>query len=188
MSAAASSVGHLSPAVFPSLRARNLNRRTFHLPGDFEGQRNVVIVAFEREHQALVDSWSTVIQELLVCHRDLHSYELPTISRGHPLFRAWLNGAMRAGIPDRQVREHTITLYVDKGAFRAALGLPHERTIYLLLLHRDGRVVWRGGGPVTPAVADQLKAALAAGQGASAGVRPSQGPPAVGPSLSAGPS
>jgi hypothetical protein len=56
---------------------------------------------------------------------------LPTISRRNPVFGAWLDNAMRAGIPDDQVREQTIMLYLDKLAFRAALGLPHEQTIYL---------------------------------------------------------
>ena len=104
---------------------------------DFEGERNLVILAFQREQQALVDSWSPAIADLLARYADLRFYELPTISRGNPLFRAWLDGAMRGGIPDHQAREHTITLYLDKAAFRQALDLPHEDTIYALLLEQE---------------------------------------------------
>src|ERR1700687_4217619 len=120
--------------MFPAVRASNLNGRSFDLPGDFEGERNLVILAFQREQQALVDSWSPAIANLLARHADLCFYELPTISRGNPLFRAWLDGAMRGGIPDLQARDHTITLYLDKAAFRKALDLPHEETIYILVL------------------------------------------------------
>ena len=160
MSAAPSTQLH---AVFPTVRAWNLNRRALQLPADFEGERNLVVVAFQRDQQALVDSWQPAIDELLERYPELRFYELPTIYRGNPVFRAWLDGAMRFGIPDSQARERTITLYLDKPAFRAALGLPHEETIYLLLLDRAGQVLWRGEGAYTPGVADELNVALSVG-------------------------
>ena len=42
---------------FPRLRARDLEGDDAWLPDAFAGDRNVVIVAFQRRHQALVDSW-----------------------------------------------------------------------------------------------------------------------------------
>ena len=149
--------------VFPAIRASNLNGRPFDLPADLEGERNLVILAFQREQQALVDSWSPAIANLLARYADLCFYELPTISRGNPLFRAWLDGAMRGGIADRQARDHTITLYLDKAAFREALGLPHEDTIYLLVLDRGGQVLWRGEGEHTAQRANELEQVLAQG-------------------------
>jgi hypothetical protein len=149
--------------VFPTVRASNLNGRLFTLPADFEGERNLVIVAFQRHQQALVDSWSPAIADLLARYPDLRFYELPTISRSNPLFRAWLDGAMRAGIHDQRAREDTITLYLDKAAFRQALDLPHEGTIYALLLDRMGRVLWRGQGVHTPQLADELEQVLTTG-------------------------
>ncbi len=86
------------------------------------------------------------MRNLLARYPDLRFYELPTIAQGNPLFRAWLDGAMRGGIPEHQSREQTIALYVDKVAFRKALGLPHEDTIYVLLVDREGHVVWRREG------------------------------------------
>ena len=154
-----------TPAVtlFPAVHASNLNGRRFDLPADFEGDRNLVILAFQRQQQALVDSWSPAIANLLARYADLCFYELPTISRGNPLFRAWLDGAMRGGIPDRQAREHTITLYLDKAAFRQALNLPHEETIYILVLERGGHVLWRGQGEYTEHVGRELERVLAEG-------------------------
>ena len=51
-----------------------------------------------------------------------------------------ISTAMRSGIPDPQSREQTITLYVDKVALGQALGLPHEHTIYVLLVDREGHL------------------------------------------------
>ena len=148
-------------AVFPTVQASNLNRRAFNLPADFESERNLVIVAFQRDQQEVVDTWTTPIRDLLSRYPDLRFYELPTISQGNPLFRAWLDGAMRGGIPDHQGREQTITLYVDKVAFRQALGLPHEDTIYVLLVDREGHVFWRGEGEYSAQIAAELEPVLA---------------------------
>ena len=40
-----------SGAKFPRLIASNLEKRTFTLPDDFEGSRNLLLVAFQREQQ-----------------------------------------------------------------------------------------------------------------------------------------
>jgi len=41
---------------FPSVKASNLEKRDFNLPADFEGERNLLLVAFEREQQKDVDT------------------------------------------------------------------------------------------------------------------------------------
>ena len=69
------------PAIFPTIQASNLNRRTFNLPGDFESERNLVIVAFQRDQQEVVDTWTAPIRDLLERFPDLRFYELPTNSR-----------------------------------------------------------------------------------------------------------
>jgi predicted transcriptional regulator len=52
-------------------------------------------------------------------------------------------------------------MYLDKAQFRAALGLPHENTIYVLLLDHSGQVVWRGEGAYTHRQAEELEQVLA---------------------------
>ena len=136
--------------AFPTIHASNLERRAFRLPSDFEGERNLVLIAFERDQQENVQTWMPEVKRLLRTYPKLRFYELPAIRRGNPLFRSWIDNAMRAGIPDRETREQTITLYLDKSAFREALGLPHEQNIYALLVDRTGRILWRADGLCTP--------------------------------------
>jgi hypothetical protein len=126
--------------IFPEVRGRSLERREFRLPGDFEGDVNLVLVAFRREHQSLVDTWLPAAAALAETRPGLRYYELPVIGSGYALFRGLIDGGMRSGIPDRAARARTITLYLDKAAFRDALGLPDEETIYALVLGPDGRV------------------------------------------------
>ncbi len=67
---------------------------------------------------------------------------------------------MRGGIPSHQQRQRTITLYLDKVPFRAALGLRDESRIYVLLLDRDGNVVWRTEGIFDENKGNNLKQTL----------------------------
>lgn len=141
---------------FPRVEGSNLEGRRFTLPSDFEGALNVVLVAFEREQQADVDSWTPFLDTLRKDRSDLRVYELPTLGRGYRLMRSFIDGGMRRGIPDAKVRAATITLYIDKRAFRESLGLGSEDRIYLLLVDRQGRVAWRGSGPFDARLAADL--------------------------------
>ncbi len=132
-------------SVFPPVQGRNLEGRVFHLPQDFEGEFNVVIVAFERWHQTLVDTWAEWLEALMADHATLRMYELPVISHRYRLMRPMIDGGMAAGITERVVRERTLTVYTDKTHFIHALGLD-SHTITVLLLDRHGRVLWRGHG------------------------------------------
>lgn len=142
---------------FPRVQGANLERRTFTLPKDFAGERNLVLIAFKREQQADIDTWIPLAIRIAQEHPDFRYYELPTISRSVPLARWWLDSAMRAGIADRAAREATITLYLDKLAFRKALQLASEDTIYALLVDRAGRILWRAEGAATDAKARELQ-------------------------------
>lgn len=67
---------------------------------------------------------------------------------------------MRMGIPDRKAREATITLYLDKPAFRRDLALHDEERIYVLLVNSRGDVFWQAEGPFTEEKGQGLRHAL----------------------------
>ena len=133
--------------VFPFVRGENLEGRAFTLPADLKGAYNLLFIAFQRDQQIDINSWLPFAKQLVKEYPALAYYELPTIYYGHPLFRWWLNTGMRMGIPDKKAREVTITLYLDKQAFRKALDMPDEERIYVLLVNRKGEVLWRVEGP-----------------------------------------
>jgi hypothetical protein len=137
--------------VFPEVSGRNLEGREFQLPRDFEGDVNLVLIAFQREHQAIVDSWMPAAAAWAKSYSGLRYYELPTIASGYRLFRGFIDGGMRGGIPDVDARERTITLYLDKGAFRSALGLASEETVYALVIDAEGSVAHILEGPYSDA-------------------------------------
>ena len=154
---------------FPAVTGTNLSRRKFRLPADFEGDLNVILIAFQRWQQQLVDTWIPFAGKIEEEHEGVRYYELPVIQRLNVLGRTFIDGGMRAGIPDLQARARTITLYVDKVAFRSALELPGEEDIYVLLVDRQGGVLWRAQGSFTPEKGDSLDAAIQGARREAAG-------------------
>jgi hypothetical protein len=67
---------------------------------------------------------------------------------------------MRAGIPDPKARDRTVTLYLDKQDFRKTLDMPDEDRIYVLLVSKDGEVLWRARGDYSADKEGSLRAAI----------------------------
>jgi hypothetical protein len=131
---------------FPKVTGTNLERRRFVLPRDLDGELNLLFLAFWQRHQALVDSWMPLADRLQQQHDRLEAYELPVIQSRSKLSQWFIDSGMRAGIPDKRVREHTITLYLDKQPFLDSLEITDDRTIQILLVDPAGTVVWRTEG------------------------------------------
>lgn len=146
---------------FPPLEARNLNGKRVVLPGGLGGERNLVLIAFRRWHQALVDSWFPYLDTLMASHPELRAYELPLISSLYGLARPFIDGGMAVAIPDPKVRERTLTVYTDVGQVMVALNIPNTMTITVLLVDRQGRIFWRSEGPYSAERAAGLERALA---------------------------
>jgi hypothetical protein len=145
---------------FPLVSGFNLNRQELEFPRDFEGNLNLVMIAFKQNQQAMVNTWIPFAQKLEEKIPGFIYYELPTIYEMPTISRTFLNEGMRAGIPDQTARERTITLYLDREAFRSALDIPDESEIHIFLVDRDGSINWRSSGEYTQGKAAELLGVL----------------------------
>ena len=146
--------------VFPMVSGSNLLREKLTLPRDFQGRFNLVFIPFEQWQQMEVDSWMALAKELEEQFDGLVYYELPTIQSRNTLYKMFINEGMRAGIPNPKTRERTITLYLDKADFRAALDMNDEEHIYVLVVDRQGKEFFRARGPYSSERDAALRQAL----------------------------
>lgn len=65
---------------FPSLEARDLEGRPRALPDTFATSLSLVIIAFRREQQAMVDTWIAWFSAIAWQHPSLSCYEVPVIA------------------------------------------------------------------------------------------------------------
>jgi hypothetical protein len=141
---------------FPVVSGFNLERQKFEFPREFEGEFNLVLIPFQRWHQDIVDTWIPTAKKIEAEFPGFIYYELPTLTSMSTLCRTFLNEGMRAGIPDTTARQRTITLYLDKESFRAALDIPSENDIYLFLVDNQGEILWQSAGEFTQEKANSL--------------------------------
>lgn len=147
---------------FPQVEGYNLLREKIRLPADLQGELNIVFVPFYQWHQGLVDGWVPLARQLERDYPGVFYYELPVIRSMNFVSRTFINEGMRAGIPNHTTRERTITLYLNKEKFRRALDIPHEDSIYVLLIDRKGEVIWRTEGAYSVEQGKALTAAIVA--------------------------
>ncbi|TXT55884.1 MAG: hypothetical protein BAJATHORv1_30267 [Candidatus Thorarchaeota archaeon] len=145
---------------FPKVEGQNLLKEKKILPSDLSGDLNIVIIAFQRWHQGLVNTWVPFLDSLIQKKTNLNYYELPTIREMNPLFRRFIDGGMRSGIPSEDTRRRTITLYIEKEPFRKSLEIPDEENIHIYLIDQSGKVYWREEGEVSKEKASSLEEVL----------------------------
>jgi len=146
--------------TFPTARGSNLLRQHLTLPKDFQGRLNLVFIAFEQWQQMEVDTWIPLVEELEQQVVGLFYYELPTLQSRNTFSQWFINEGMRVGIPNPKTRERTITLYLDKRKFRKALELDDEEHIHILVVDRQGQVLFRLQGSFSPDAEASLRQAL----------------------------
>lgn len=154
--------------VFPNVAARNLQGLDVTLPDAFDGQRNVVLVAFQRNHQDLVDSWVPWLEKRSATDPGLRFYELPTIGRIWAPVRNFIDGGMASSIREPVILQRTLTVYGDVNRLARPLGIQDRSTISVFLVDQAGTVRWQGTGGFDPDVARDLDKALRASRRRSA--------------------
>ena len=147
---------------FPALHVRDLEGASYVIPDELPGGPHVIILAFQRRHQSTVDRWKTPLEGVARRHPGTEVWEVPSLSRGWRLFRATIDGGMRAGIPDVGVRRHTLTTYTDLASLAAALGLRSLETVHVFVVGCDGSIRWHGEGDPSAADLEALEATLPA--------------------------
>ena len=135
--------------VFPTIIGKNLNKKIMNIPGDYSDKNLIAIVAFQRWHQDLVDE-SIENLECMKLHHTHFIIEVPVLQQFSRLRQMRLDGIMRAGIRDREIRQRTVTVYLDKEEFRAKLKIPNEDTIHWFVVdHASKSIIMKGTGVVS---------------------------------------
>ena len=129
---------------FPSVTGRNLNKKRVTVPDDYNNEPLLVIAAFEQWQQRVVDEVIAAFDANGLGER--HTIiEIPVIQRSTRFRQIRLDTIMRAVIRDRDVRQRTVTVYLDKKAFRNSLNIPNDSAVHWFLIdHISKEIRLRG--------------------------------------------
>jgi len=151
---AATSINHL-----PIMSGKDLNEKPWTAPSGLPSTRTLVFVAFEKKQQAGVNSWVEGL-ELRTANQELPWIELSHINDPGELIRWFINAGMKHRIQDPSFRAHVWMAYTDKKAFMRSCGMTSSKTIYALVVDRNGQIMAMESGHYKMAVVDRLFRAL----------------------------
>lgn len=135
------------------IKAADLNGKTVTLPDDLVAPRTLLLVAFQREHQDLIDGWA---KGLKLKPTDKDWFELPVVGPMNFMGQKFLDGAMKSGIAGKDKRSRVITLYTDAKKWIAPLGVSKTDTIYAVVVAKNGEVLALQEGAFAPKKADAI--------------------------------
>jgi hypothetical protein len=147
--------------TLPPLTGYNLNKQKVRLPKGMAGQEDLLLISFAPEQQKDVDSWLEAGQALQHASFQFHYYELPVEGRENFVFRWWDTSSLRSNETDPQSWPWIVPLFVDRGKLMRELEIPNAQQVVALLVNRQGQILWRASGPMTP---DKRAALMAAAQ------------------------
>ena len=145
---------------FPEIEGTSLSLVEHRLPGTLAGEVNLLLIAFRQWQQRDVDTWVPTAAELASTHAEFRVYELPVISQLYRPVSGFIDGGMRSGIPDPDVRASTFTVYLSRRRFLDALSIDSVAEIVPMLVTPAGEILWRTTGPMTTEASRELGAAV----------------------------
>jgi hypothetical protein len=93
----------------PRVKGSNLNGETFYFPNDLKGILNIVVIPFRRDQTALLEEWTTSLEDFVAEYPIVAYYELPVLSVSYSAFRWWIDSGMSAGKVDDKARLDVIS-------------------------------------------------------------------------------
>ncbi|MEC7583146.1 MAG: hypothetical protein VYE77_02415 [Planctomycetota bacterium] len=141
LASACSSIPNRNPTgeVFPSVRGTSLDDIDYQLPDQFRGKPLLLLVGYRQNTQFDLDRWLLGLMQAEVA---VATYEVPTIpGLTARLASGFIDNGMRSGIPNEDWGS-VITVYADAQAIVDFTGNENPRNGRILLLDKDGRVVW----------------------------------------------
>jgi hypothetical protein len=126
---------------------RDLEGRFMDLPHDLGGVFNLLVLTFDDGQQEDVAEWMEAVEPLRAGAPFMTAYELPILSSALVLAQPWIDRGLAESARDSSTRDRTVTVYVNKRAFVRRAGLAGTDSVQVLLLDRDGDIIWRAHGP-----------------------------------------
>jgi hypothetical protein len=150
------------PAVLPAVSGYNLDKDKVTFPSGMAGQTDLLLISFAPEQQKEIESWLPAAQALQHTNFQFRWYQLPISNKENFVFRWWETSSLRSDQTDPETWPWIVPLFVDRHKFQHDLAIPNEKQVVALLVNRQGQILWRASGPMTPEKRASLMAAAGA--------------------------
>jgi hypothetical protein len=147
---------------FPQFATRDLEGKDVQVPGELTGDPNLVIVAFQPEHQQVIESWMPSIQKLEADNPTMESWVVTLVPRKYKWVYGTIVSRIKGGITDPKLRRHTLTACLELKPPQSKSGLPSAEQIGPYVLDRSGSIQAYEAGSFTEEKLGRIAAAVQA--------------------------
>lgn len=146
---------------FPAVSGISIDNVEVALPADFTGEYRLVVMPFDREQQTRAIEWLPLFREIAAEQQGLTYYSVAALPDLAPAVKLLVLGGLSAGVTDAEVRAVTFVLFLqDQAAFAAALNISDLEQMTVLLLNREGEVLFQLSGDFDEEKASRLRMEL----------------------------
>ena len=149
---------------FPTFAARDLERTARTLPAAFDAEWNLVLVAFRRHHQEIVDRWVAWQATVAADRPSLDCWEVPVLGAVWIPARGAIDGGMAQAVRESEARRHALTVYANVSKVACALDISDTSSVHAFLVDAGGTIRWRASGDPDAASTAALLAVVDSGQ------------------------
>ncbi len=164
--AGAATAGKPSLATIPTVHTEALNGDPVDLPASLKGKSAVLVVGFSQGSRADVTAWGKRLADDFQDSANVRYYELSMLGSVPKFLRGFVLRKIAADVPDR-AKPHFLSIDEHEAEWRSVTGFHKPEDAYVLVVDGGGQVCWKGEGPATEAMYQQVKEQLQA-------IRPSQ--------------
>jgi hypothetical protein len=126
-------------SLFPKVQGTSLTKQPVTLPDSYQGKTTLLLIGYTQKAQFDIDRW---ILGALQADLKAEIVEVPTIAGMMPqMVQSFIDNGMRSGIPKSDWAS-VVTVYEDAPKIIQALGNERPQSAYVVLLNKEGRIVW----------------------------------------------
>ncbi|MGQ1909694.1 hypothetical protein ACT3CE_07890 [Marinifilum sp. RC60d5] len=124
---------------FPNIKGKLLSSKEISIPEHCKGKVSVLIVAFKRETQDQVNTWTQPLLQEFGMHKDFRFIEIPMISSLFNWMSGYIDNGMRKGIASA-MHKNVMTYYGPLNSYYRYFDVEDKKLCYLFLLDKNGTI------------------------------------------------
>lgn len=129
--------------VFPPLEGELLSGDEVIFPADLSGSTYMVIMSFDRDQEAQIQSWIKAAKAL---PDDIMLFEVALIGKVGGIARFFIKGGMRDMEQYKSRKDRVMPFFGDADAIKAKLNITDISQVHAFLITKDGDIIWQDKG------------------------------------------
>lgn len=125
---------------FPTIKGKLLSSKKISIPDHCKGKVSVIIIAFKRETQTQVNTWTQPLMKEFGMHEDFRFIEIPMISSFFNWMSGYIDNGMRKGIVP-SMHKNVMTYYGPLNSYYKYFDVNNKKLCYVFLLDRNGNIL-----------------------------------------------